>query len=104
VKAIGWLASRIPFLVLGFVGAEVFHKFKLIKVEQKVTIGELLGFFLSLFLAYLVSSRWKTLQFGKESTKKLILDLTKEFRGVFTVIKTNAEFLAVKGYDDEKFQ
>jgi hypothetical protein len=104
VKVLGWLASKIPFVVLGFVFSEVFHHFRLIKIDRKVSVGELLGFFLTLFLAYLVSSRWKTLQFGKESAKKLLLDMTGEFRSEFQIVKADADFLVLNGYDGDKFQ
>jgi hypothetical protein len=104
VKALGWLSSKIPFVVLGFVFSEVFHHFRLIKIDRKVSVGELFGFFLTLFLAYLVSSRWKTLQFGKESAKKLLLDMAGEFRSEFNIVKADADFLGLNGHNEDKFQ
>jgi hypothetical protein len=104
VKVLKWLADKIPFIILGFICSEVFHHFRLIKIDRKVSVGELLGFFLTIFLAYLVSSRWKTLQFGKESAKKLLVDMAGEFRSEFKTVKANAEWLALNGFDEEKSQ
>ena len=104
MKVLNWLAAQIPFIVLGFICSEAFRHFRLIKIDRKVSVGELLGFFLTLFLAYLVSSRWKTLQFGKESAKKLLLDMTGEFRSEFKTAKADADSLVLNGYEEEKFQ
>jgi hypothetical protein len=91
-------------ILLGaFLGAAAFS-LKVVHFKNQLTLGELITFSSTIILAFLVSIKWRTNQFAKETAKEIILTLSNDFKKIISELSSRAESIAASTiWDEEKF-